>query len=626
MFRQKLNPKVLQHFKTKTNQEVGFMCILQLPKTHGICGYSSEVQRYSRLEEANYRKTLINAATVIQKNVRKFLAQHLLTRLKLLKQKEIQNQNATIIQKHIRQHLAKKKLVYLKLMKNLLDIREGAAKCIQKNYRISLLKKNIHILNLIGCLRKIRTQAAVRIQKVLRSYFVRKELYFIRNKKLSLLITWWYPAKNVSIAGSFTYPPWKMEIPLIYSPLLKAFYSSFFIENNLQPARYYLKFIVDNMWLCDGKMQLAQDLEGNYNNVLTVFKENFVVRKSASTRNFVLDDFQKPQLGETKVPRIYSGNINSIGAAGFLKNEDCNLTVKLYFGSFMASHPRKKNAELEMENSADVCFADFDEQIFGIADGVGEWESFGIDPSMFPKELIENFRKEFMLNRLSSGVNDFEICGYLEKLLNSAYKRTKNYGSSTVLLGILRQNHLYTLSLGDSSFLVLRPRENKLQLTEIFRLVEQQHTFNCPYQLSRMPEVCDYEYMQQKGFSSLISFLKRNSSAEYDLPQDARAEIIPLQPCDIVIIGTDGLFDNLYDSDIIRIAEQFLHYGLTPESFCQKLAKELVMQAINKGWDTTYKSPFSKNASKYGKRYLGGKLDDTTVIVSIAMEESAVFR
>ena len=48
---------------------------------------------------------------------------------------------------------------------------------------------------------------------------------------------------------------------------------------------------------------------------------------------------------------------------------------------------------------------------------------------------------------------------------------------------------------------------------------------------------------------------------------------------------------------------------------------ELVVRAIDKGWDSTYKSPFSKNAAKHGMKYIGGKLDDTSVIVALALEQ-----
>ena len=81
-------------------------------------------------------------------------------------------------------------------------------------------------------------------------------------------------------------------------------------------------------------------------------------------------------------------------------------------------------------------------------------------------------------------------------------------------------------------------------------------------------------------FLALCSLIK-------DLPQDAQTEAFEVQPGDIIIIATDGLFDNLFDSDIQKICEMVLAYELGPEETCDKISKELVAKAVQKGWDDT---------------------------------------
>ena len=115
MYTQRLNPKVLLHFKTKINKESGFISTLKLPKIHELCNNSNTMQRYSRLEEINYRKTLINAAIIIQKHIRGFLSQIYLKKLRIEREKEMLNETAIKIQKYLRIYLAKKKVRYLKL-------------------------------------------------------------------------------------------------------------------------------------------------------------------------------------------------------------------------------------------------------------------------------------------------------------------------------------------------------------------------------------------------------------------------------------------------------------------------------------------------------------------------------
>jgi len=85
-------------------------------------------------------------------------------------------------------------------------------------------------------------------------------------------------------------------------------------------------------------------------------------------------------------------------------------------------------------------------------------------------------------------------------------------------------------------------------------------------------------------------------------------------------MGTDGLFDNLYDTDILdkciqpRISP--IHGGLGD---VQGAADCLAVHAEVYGYDDNYVSPFTKSAVAHGKklkRYTGGKSDDITVLVA----------
>ena len=86
-------------------------------------------------------------------------------------------------------------------------------------------------------------------------------------------------------------------------------------------------------------------------------------------------------------------------------------------------------------------------------------------------------------------------------------------------------------------------------------------------------------------------------------------------------MGTDGLFDNLYDPDIegclkpnVRAVKE------QPEQFelfePAKAANCMASKAYNLSKNKTYGSPFAKGAMQCGLRYVGGKEDDITVIVS----------
>jgi len=97
---------------------------------------------------------------------------------------------------------------------------------------------------------------------------------------------------------------------------------------------------------------------------------------------------------------------------------------------------------------------------------------------------------------------------------------------------------------------------------------------------------------------------------------------IRVQSGDIVIAGSDGLFDNVFEEEILEMTGQFVHnikqeVDSLDKANWEKLAKNLTKLAIRYGKDRKYLSPFAVKASEVsGTKMRGGKLDDTTVLVS----------
>lgn len=106
-------------------------------------------------------------------------------------------------------------------------------------------------------------------------------------------------------------------------------------------------------------------------------------------------------------------------------------------------------------------------------------------------------------------------------------------GSATACIALLRNDELRVANLGDCGISVIR------QNSYVFRSEEQQHAFNFPYQL---------------GANSC------------DRPSDAQAFDIKVEKGDIIIMGSDGLFDNLYDKEILAIVQSHVHAYTIPGS------------------------------------------------------------
>jgi hypothetical protein len=54
---------------------------------------------------------------------------------------------------------------------------------------------------------------------------------------------------------------------------------------------------------------------------------------------------------------------------------------------------------------------------------------------------------------------------------------------------------------------------------------------------------------------SLTNLVRLSSLQQNDIPEKAISDQIILQAGDIIIAGTDGIFDNLFDEDIVSISE-----------------------------------------------------------------------
>jgi len=180
------------------------------------------------------------------------------------------------------------------------------------------------------------------------------------------------------------------------------------------------------------------------------------------------------------------------------------------------------------------------------------------------------------------------------QLMDDAIKHVRQQkvqGSATAcIVTVSRNNLLFARNLGDSGFMVIRPSAPAaLQL--VARSNEQQSSFNCPYQLA---------------------FESSNSHE----PRDSDAYNVQLQAGDIVVLATDGLFDNLFDKQIVTIALDALGTASSPDEKPQHIADQLAKRAedITTSQNDT---PFAQSARRHGHRHSGGKPDDISVVVAI---------
>lgn len=241
--------------------------------------------------------------------------------------------------------------------------------------------------------------------------------------------------------------------------------------------------------------------------------------------------------------------------------------LKLLSGACYLPHPDK-----EATGGEDAHFICADEQAIGVADGVGGWAQMGVNAGDYARELMSHSVAAIQ-EEPRGAIN-------LARVLEKAYLSTKARGSSTACILALSDQGLHAVNLGDSGFLVVRDG------CTILRSPVQQHDFNLTFQLE--------------------------SGGGSDLPSSAQVFNLQVAPGDVIIAGTDGLFDNLYNNEVTAVVVHAVRAGLGPQITAQKIAA----LARQRAQDTHRQTPFSTAAQDAGFRYYGGKLDDITVVVS----------
>jgi len=280
----------------------------------------------------------------------------------------------------------------------------------------------------------------------------------------------------------------------------------------------------------------------------------------------------------------------------------------------------------------------------GVADGVGSWREYGVDPREFSHRLMDECRN--ILEEASEGGGLLEALKFRQviapaQVMAQAYERVKAanvIGSCTACIALFDgiRHQLHFSNLGDSGIIVLRHidsdvagalkrdrKKSRLERTSDLQVsfVSQQQlrSFNHPYQLGWTGEE-----------------IGKDENTSFKSAKDSCTTSIHLRRGDIVIMATDGLFDNVDVDEICDIAldwEQrsgFIRGGdiaarerrwkmgnsLTniSEETIGELAQKLCQRARENSLNSEVDSPFAMLAKENDIMWSGGMPDDCTVL------------
>ena len=212
----------------------------------------------------------------------------------------------------------------------------------------------------------------------------------------------------------------------------------------------------------------------------------------------------------------------------------------------------------------------------------------GLDPVLILVYILESF-----VNCILTRVGQFseetpeKFVKSPGELIVKAAEANKEKGSSTLVICSLdsSEKKIYSAMIGDSGFMILRRQASTLEV--LFRTTEQQHEFNFPFQIG----------------------------TNGDNPRKAMVYSQDIQTGDFVVLGTDGLFDNVFTEDIRKLVESKMNES------SNEIASSIAQLAFRMSKQSDYNSPFAQSAKSYGYRFNGGKEDDITVIVAKLVEQ-----
>jgi len=276
----------------------------------------------------------------------------------------------------------------------------------------------------------------------------------------------------------------------------------------------------------------------------------------------------------------------------------------------------------------------------GVADGVGGWMDSGVDPADFSHGFCDYAAAEASGYRGNGNGKAAAPPLTAKELMQRGYDAVCHdpaipAGGSTAVVALLGEDgNLEVANLGDSGYIHLR-------LNGVHgHSSPQTHAFNTPYQLSAVPP-------------SVMRRVAAFGGAQLsDQPSDADVTRLSVRHGDVVVFATDGLWDNLFDQDILRVVSRAMTgtgawtaagdagidvapdiepltrldggagAGAGGATLQGLLATGLVAAAKAASVNTRMDGPFAKEVKKYYplENWRGGKVDDICVVAVVVSE------
>lgn len=294
----------------------------------------------------------------------------------------------------------------------------------------------------------------------------------------------------------------------------------------------------------------------------------------------------------------------------YQKNKPLCFTAR----AFQRTHPSKirmgyKDADATLTSP----------MLLGVCDGVSQLEEYGMDPAVLPHELLHTCEELAMTQLIPDmPVSPQDVYRGPISLLKEAYEATESYGSTTVLLAALDNSTrihgklhpmIAVLSIGDCELLMLRRTMGRQGLLQAVFHTEMQridHNVQTPLQLARVDARIDEDFDE----SIALEVIEKGSAVH----------CVSAYEGDILVLGSDGVFDNLFLDEIVEICNEILPTGRGPNF--EATAPNLLSQVAQRIVTSAHAKSSDGGTGQFPDTPIGrgGKVDDTSVVVAEIVE------
>jgi len=254
----------------------------------------------------------------------------------------------------------------------------------------------------------------------------------------------------------------------------------------------------------------------------------------------------------------------------------------------------------------------------GLCDGVSGVQGLGIPPDALPRDLLRCCRRVLEeenatatarqegKKRSADSSDEEDDSSWLIGVIQKGFEASEAFGATTLLLTALRKGDLLAACLGDSALLVLRPCQNgPLKFRSILKTEPGRYDSRRPVQIQRL-----------HGFSK---------SHARTVIRGATVSSVPIEIGDVLILGSDGIFDNLEDSQIEQlVSHQCMGYATSGPAWKSSLTSAVqpfLSLLANVLVDSAIASVGPDGLGLSSKSTPGGKNpDDTTALVAVVTD------